>query len=228
MDLVIHINDFDPSAFGSSVSYDYRSPNDFKYLDYGVEHPKIGGVILPLGIEYIDVSSSFLDGFINYYLPLRAYLLNCSIDWDTTFEKDDIPEILMSSKAPLLHDAKYTVIKSEYEGYNRLRFPTKRDIYTATLKNAKYMETNTSISMFRDDVVILGKSRLLSNEYMVFYYDTDVSNCCIGRFQTEDTQQEVIKEFDRYELYERPENRGYYNGQPKPLTMDVFRGWLKW
>ena len=54
--------------------------------------------------------------------------------------------------------------------------------------------TTPPLHLFGDDIQILGK---ITGGYMFFYYDLDVSDCSIGRFRTNDNQEQVVNEFLR-------------------------------
>ncbi len=47
-----------------------------KYFDDSVDYPSISGEILPTGILYCYVSSTFINGFLNYSKPLKAFLMH--------------------------------------------------------------------------------------------------------------------------------------------------------
>jgi hypothetical protein len=68
---------------------------------------------------------------------------------------------------------------------------------------AKFHESDpfhADLSSLGDDVLLLGRSEYDNNfgAYWVFWFDNDVSDCCIGRFVTDDDQATVIKTFEAW------------------------------
>lgn len=58
---------------------------------------------------------------------------------------------------------------------------------------------HTKLDMFEDDVIVLGRiptettKNDVNRRYMFFWFDKDVSDCFIGRFITDDPEEEVIR-----------------------------------
>ena len=72
------------------------------------------------------------------------------------------------------------------------------------------------------------------NKYMFFWFDCDVSDCVIGRFFIDDSQEEVIASVEawleecikgkNHEIIESYDNGivGYHK-----MPLEYFKGWLK-
>lgn len=154
-----------------------------KYFKTSQDYPTVGEEILPLGELWCYISSSFLNGFLNYAKPIKAYAIN-------RYTPREDNELLVQKF-----------------NSGRTRLHTKMG------------------QIFDDDVLILSKNEL--GEYWFFWCDCDVSDCCIGRFTTSDSEEEVIAEFDRY-VKERQSNLGYQEtpGEAFELNVKHFIGWI--
>lgn len=72
------------------------------------------------------------------------------------------------------------------------------------------------IGDFGDDVLILAK--ITDGKYIYFWFDHDVSDCCIGRFMTDDTEAQVLEEFGKH-----VDDLGY---KPHEIPLEYFtHGW---
>ena len=89
--------------------------------------------------------------------------------------------------------------------------------------------------MFNDDVAILAKRKInnLSPEYWFFYFDCDVSDCCIGRFLTTDSEEEIIENFSEhiknfdFSDEELCLDSDKIDERAKELNITHLNGWLK-
>lgn len=125
---------------------------------------------LPSGVLSEYVSSTYLDGFINYVTIIKAFLLTRYYEWDYLNERRN-PEKRTKRQ-------QFDWIKSG-----------KGDCHTKIYRD------------FDDDVLILAKAYNYDKtlfRWIVFYYDRDVSDCMIGAFETEDSDEEVISLFSKY------------------------------
>lgn len=139
-----------------------------KYFIENEEYPKFSdSEILPLGTEYVYVSSTFLNGFINYQDIVKAVLIK-------RYSEADI------------------------------KLPEKPDFHT-------------KIHEFGDDVLILSKH---NDTYWYYWFDCDVSDCCIGRFKTSDTEEEIIIEFMK------SINDNDFIDEFLEIPNDYFTGWI--
>jgi hypothetical protein len=184
---------------------------DMKFEDFfeeKIEYPgySIGeGDILSFGIMYIYVSVSLLNGMINYAgKPLRAYVLDRYRKWNEYFDKLKI----VSFREPP------DVITGKWE---KKYCNTKAEIYDLLIQaNRTY---HTDIEIFQDDVLLL--SKIGENSYWFFWFDRDVSDCCIGRFKTSIDKAIVVESFDNYVRENCSNNDGH-----RVLPNHCFSGWI--
>jgi len=140
-------------------------------------------------IEYI--SSTYLNGYINYVKLKSGYILDKYQDIDKLPTKE-----LMSafSNAP----------------FNQL-FHTK------------------FYDWFKNDTILLGRGDKSSVEgagdWFYFWYDCDVSDCCFGRFETDDVEEVVLELFDKH-----IKKLSSYNNDCETFKFDVSKlcGWISW
>jgi hypothetical protein len=183
-----------------------------KYFKDTEEFPKQDLIlnILPYGVMHSYVSSTYLNGFINYVTITKAYVLNRYYDWN------DVLEHTISIQDP----------PNSFNWTKKL-CKTKNELYEAlTAPGATF---HGQLYDFQDDVVILARSGEIDGKmcYYVFWYDCDVSDSCIGRFLTVDSEEEVIKEFDSYvqKLHMLGDSPA---AKAKEIPLHYFRGWTKW
>ncbi len=164
-----------------------------KYFTESIEYPDLGMFLvdgLSEGVLYEYVSNTFLDGWINYVKPVRAFVM----ERYRILEKDKIEETL------------------------------KQDSY------------HSRLSVFGDDVVLLAKIKD-TDHYALFWFDCDVSDCCIGIFRTSDSQELVEASFVRYvkrlaeyncgSFVSEPDGGpGYTTGQTHEIPVSYIKGWV--
>jgi len=147
------------------------------FEDYS-EYPKeIARNPIPYGTVWTYVSSTFLNGFINYVKPICCFLLdrytpdNKNIgDRNISYQNKDEREWL------------------KFDG-------TKKELKDKIISGEIKMY-HTSLDCFGDDIVILSEIETENDEigkYMFFWFDMDCSDCSIGKFETIDTKEEVIQ-----------------------------------
>lgn len=84
---------------------------------------------------------------------------------------------------------------------------------------------NTKLSFFHDDIVLL--SRIGDEKqgmYMFFYFDMDVSDCCIGRFKTTDIEADIFEALLNWLEEEKNDSadvKGYHE-----LPTSFINGWV--
>lgn len=85
---------------------------------------------------------------------------------------------------------------------------------------------HAELGLLGDDILLLSKSE--HGEYWFFWLDCDVSDCCIGRFKTDDLQEVVIESFIEY-VKDRQKAMGNPNSEKPPLELDISKlcGWIK-
>lgn len=155
------------------------------YFEDTIDYPNdIALNPIPMNTLWSYVSSTFLNGFINYVTPLKIFVLD-------RYEPDKTEEI----------------------------------------KNLK-KQAHTKLGQFGDDIIIL--SKIGNNVYMFFWFDMDVSDCCIGRFETTDSKNEVIISLTNWLDEQKAENAGKEyqemmdNGilNYHELPMSFLEGWI--
>lgn len=114
-------------------------------------------------INYI--SSIFLNGWINYVEPVRAFVIQ-------RYEDD------------------YYALNTRVEQWN------------------KKERHHTQLNFFEDDVLLLARSEI--GDWWYFWFDCDVSDCCIGKFK-DDPNIDIPTEFEKF-VSERVEDLKNYHG----------------
>lgn len=190
-----------------------------KYFTDTVDYPKeIALNILPMDTLWCYISSTFLDGFINYVKVHKAVLLNRYEDWDAKLDLSEHEIVSINSNATgggfKWENAKGT---TKNELFHEL---TKLDaVYHPKMKD------------LQDDVLILAKVGAIEdqNVWMLFWFDLDCSDCCIGRFSTTDSEEEVTAEFLEYARTQGERLSREYKGCKefyREIPNHYFRGWL--
>lgn len=145
----------------------------WEYFDDLIDYPKdIADNPLPFGTLYQYVSATFLNGFINYINPLYCFLLD---RYTSPTENIKSKEAFMERGCNQLY--------VDYDG-------TKGDLLNKILKD-DYEWYHTTLDIFQDDIIILGKLPNTDDGYIFFWFDMDVSDCFIGRFKTDDKVEEI-------------------------------------
>jgi hypothetical protein len=163
------------------------SKEDKKIWDYfedNIEYPKnIADNPIPYGEVWTYVSSTFLNGFINYVKPIGCYVVN-----RYTEETEDISdrEVSICDKGKFGNWHKFSGTK---KGLIDLIVSEEKEVY------------HTRLNCFADDIIILAKIETESdeeNKYIFFWFDSDVSDCSIGKFKTNDSQEEILNSIENW------------------------------
>jgi hypothetical protein len=176
-----------------------------KYFRCTEEYPRdILDNPLPLGTLYSYVGSSLLSGFINLAKIKKAYVLERYVGWDEVVNVD-------------------INIQSPPHSFKWIRIPacTKQELFEAVTKEGATHHVQPDY-MLQDDVLIL--SRTEGGTWVFFWMDRDSSDCCIGRFVTDDSDEDVIKEFDRYVQKSQADIKE--GGVAKEIPLHFFAGWI--
>lgn len=178
-----------------------------KYLPACLEYPRdIIDHPLPLGVGYEYVSNSFLNGFVNYAKPIKAYVLERYYPWEYEFEKDEF-----SIK-----------IREPARSFQWVDFvpKTKDELYQKLCEPDRMCHAKLDVD-FQDDVLMLSVSE--QGTYIFFWFDRDSSDCCIGRFVTDDPRDVVVSAFDEY-----VKGRTFqYQNRHREIPLTYFRsGWI--
>ncbi len=119
------------------------------YFNDEIEYPNdVALNPLPMNTLWSYISSTFLNGFVNYVEILKVYVLD-------RYEDDKTDAVLNLTK-----------------------------------------QCHTDLRQFGDDIILLGKienNEDSLNKFMFFWFDMDVSDCCIGRFETTDNNEIVFE-----------------------------------
>lgn len=154
------------------------------YFPLAVEYPEPADQPLKRGLLFSYISSTFLDGWINYVEMKRAWLI--------------------------------TRYRAHAENVAKLA--------------AFHADTpiHPNLGALGDDVFILARSK--RGDWWFFWYDCDVSDCCIGILSPwKDTDEQVLEAFDKFAADRHGRENGAAEHHP-PLPIDVskLRGWVRW
>lgn len=187
------------------------------YFDDTVEYPKdIVYNPIPWNVAWTYISSTFLNGFVNYVNPIACYVVNRYVK-----ETEDITENNVSIKK--IGDNNW----HKFTG-------TKKELIDAIV-SGEVEFYHTDLSCFGDDIIILAEiedernNEKGKNKFMFFWFDMDVSDCSIGRIKTDDYKEFVVeslenwltKEFKNHEELHEDEN-GFHK-----LPLSFMKGWVK-
>lgn len=111
---------------------------------------------------------------------------------------------------------------------------TKRDGKAELIESSIKKEKHANLRIFNDDVIVLG--RIYSNKYMFFYFDYDVSDCMIGRFETDDDTEVIVQSIVNWLEECKVRNTGYTMTEHTEsgridymqLPYEFFIGWLSY
>ena len=191
------------------------------YFDDIVEYPNdVAHNPIPYGTAWCYISSTFLNGFINYVKPVTYFVID-----RYTARDEKVGEITLYDKDKS--------IQYNWKG-------TKARLISIALSGKKEIAYHTDLRCFCDDVIILGEIEDAPKDgkrrYMFFWYDLDTSDCCIGKFETNDTEAEVIQSVRNFLEECKNKNRGkvveenYDNGiiDYTELPVSFLKGWLSY
>jgi hypothetical protein len=174
----------------------------FDYFENFEEYPtNVVDNPIPYGTLYSYISSTFLNGFINYTEPIKCYLID-------RYTPDDEIITVPNIKGPK-KELKEKVLSGEIDCFH------------------------TDLDCFEDDIIIL--SKIQNNKYRFFWFDMDVSDCSVGKFETTDSQEDVIqsvvnwlddcKSKNKGRIVENNLDNGIINYTELPLSF--LKGWIK-
>lgn len=198
VELTIHPRN--PIMFGDNQYFQSKDSDEFgvRYLDETLEYPKDMPWNFRPGVFYAYVSSTMINGFINGLKPVAASVIGRYQEMDESLDRADNKR-------------------------------TKRE--QIEFFNAEPGGSHTKLSQFGDDILMLGHVPDAdgghTSEWGFFWFDCDVSDCCIGRFTTKDPEADVIRRFQDF-ADERSINMGYCgSGEPaSKLDVTKFKGWI--
>lgn len=183
------------------------------YFEEGKDYPGVEAVLnpIPLGIRYDFVASSYLNGFINYGTFLKAFAIGRHCPWDEIIGRPTTVQVRENLASTNVENKWVTKQCS-----------TRNELFnTVTQPNA--IIHPTLMSHFRNDVLILQK--LIHEDhpvqYLFFWFDEDVSDCSIGRFETDDPEEVVIQKFENY-----VKSLEFIPYGSREIPLQYFKGWV--
>ena len=136
--------------------------------------------ILPEGVVWDYVSTSLLNGLVNYARHIRGWCLERYHKWeDELKDGDNIVNVREKGEW----------VKKKVLNYGEL--------FNAATQPDAIAHANFS-EHFKQDVVLLSKAENDPTLYVYFWFDHDKSDSCIGRFRSGDPKEEIIKAFDEH------------------------------
>jgi len=192
------------------------------YFEDNIDYPsQVAHKLLPYGTVWCYVSSTFLNGIVNYVKPINCFVL----ERYTRADED-------------IGDRNFRVCnKGEFGKWHKWEGTKKELIEAFTAGEIELCHTD--MSCFGDDIALLAE--IEANEadgkgrYMFFWFDCDVSDCCIGRFETTDTKEQVAqamvnwldesKEGNKGKIVEEGCDNGIVNYTELPISF--LKGWLE-
>lgn len=190
----------------------------FDYFDNHNEYPNnIADDPIPYGTLYSYVSSTFLNGFINYVKPIGCYVVN-----RYTEENTDISDRNVN-----------VCNRGDFGNWHKFK-GTKLELINILSSGEKNVY-HTNLSCLGADIVVIAKIETEladANRYIFFWFDCDVSDCCIGRFKTEDSGDQILKSVEnwlkdtymddkKHESEHDEESSGYHK-----LPLSFINGWV--
>lgn len=158
----------------------------------------------PLNTKYENISSELLDALINHVKILKAYALGAN-RWQS--EIHGLPNISRLTA----EGTQYIETISTYE-----------QLFNWLTKVPDGSFSHPQLHLFQQDVLILAHASSNADTYWFFWYAMS-GRCDIGRFQTSDTQDQVLENFSLYvESVTFPE----YD-KAKEIPLNFFKqGWI--
>ena len=185
-----------------------------RYFDVAETYPRnVAGDILPVGTLWDCIASPFLDGFINYVTIKKAFL---------TCEYESF-------------NSEFDMSVDHYKEGNRFvwtetQCKSKSEIFDVLIR--KNATAHTKILSLCDSVAILATVENSPMLWYFFYYCASSSNSMIGRFETSDSDKDVILSFENYvksiiHIGDDADNPDA-DIEPRELPLSFFRGWISY
>lgn len=179
-----------------------------KYFTNYAEFPeRIAEDPLPLGTYWGYIGDTFLNAFINYVDVKAGYVLNRYYKWNN----EDGPDLDYNHVVTVKDDSDLWV---KFSG-------TKDEVYEKLCEKGRIFHPRLDCD-FGDDLIILAKCRDASIWYL-FWFDRDSSDCSIGRFESEVSEEVLLKDLKAWLEWEHFEYK-----PAKPIPLHYFEtGWLQ-
>lgn len=182
-----------------------QEPDFMDYFTHQEDYPRhIAANPLPLNTVWDYVSNTFLNGFINYVEIVEAHLLNRYHQMSETIEANRL-----------------TTYREPAGSFNWVKPSenlTKQQVFDLFTQKNRMM--HTPLGCLQDDVIVLSRCKDENDAtvYVYFWFDKDVSDCSIGRFVTEDSEEIVRQKFNAW-----LKNLKYTS---TPIPTHFFQGWI--
>jgi hypothetical protein len=189
------------------------------YFDEHIDYPNnIVDNPIPYGTLWSYISSTFLNGFINYVNPVGCYVVN-----RYTEETADVTDRNVS-----------VCDKGKFGNWHKFE-GTKLELINTIVSGEKEVY-HTKLNCFGDDIIIIAKIENEldeENKYIFFWFDCDVSDCSIGKFITDDSQELILNSVENWlketyvdnktghETLHDEESSGYHK-----LPLSFIKGWV--
>lgn len=165
-----------------------------KYFNYVEDYPKkVIADILPMDILWCYISSTFLNGLVNYTDPVKCFIVHRYTELDEKVGK------------PSWADKELT----------------KQEIWNE-VSSDPFRFFHMNLHVFGDDLALLSYK---DGVYSYFWFDCDVSDCEVGRFETSESLDQVIKDFEEYVIKQNDEMGYTASGTSEPWEIKI--EWLK-
>lgn len=176
--------------------------------EYPTDNQKVNGI--PEGQLFLYVSNTYLNAFINCIKPIKMYVAGRYYPEHSAIGRvvkyQDPPHSFQWKELPLT--------------------ATKRDIINLFSEPGRVCHLDLTDLM--DDVLILGKYTDDEDveQYMFFWYDRDVSDCCVGRIRRDIdvTESQLIEMFTEYVTKRHHPGTEYHPSIE--LSNNCWQGWV--
>ena len=187
-----------------------------KILDYFTEEVEYPSSIfenpIPMGVYWEMISTTFLNGFVNYGKPIGCWVTH-----------------RYTSKEQMI-DAHVTDSGQK----NWHKWHGKKSELIELLNSGKKRVYHFNLRSFEDDVLLLLKSEHEDDVYLFMWFDIDTSDCSIGKFRTTDTKDDVIQSVRNFLDHETKNKLGVFedgidNGVQMydEMNLAILGGWIK-
>lgn len=245
------------------------------YFIHTEEYPTEPAInILPMNVCWEYMSVTFLNAFINYVRPMKAYLIDRYSDDEekrtqlyskfvnkTNFHTDLSKlgdDVLLLAKVPKVEIPK-DIVKIDQKdntrcGYDPMMSGRKQKCCTYLMRGETDFRRSNNIEFYcrkfderlshtfdfehlvkvinrcqkckdkyQTDTIIDGTSEgRFDKSFYYFWFDRDISDCCIGRFHTKDSEEVVMESFHNHVMEVQKSQK--VNGKALVLPIDKFTG----
>ena len=156
------------------------------------------------GMWFKYVSSTYLTGLINYVKIEAAFCLSRYYRWDDTIDREvnimDPP-----------NSFNWTKVKG-----------TKQEVFDLLTEKGRVFHSKLD-NDFQDDLLILSILEDSPNTYVLFWFDRDCSDSCVGMFRASNRDQ-VLSDFKQWAISPTLSNNA--DEVAKEVPVHYFNGWL--